>query len=1301
MGSSKSKKTILRGIPFLIFIAYLTPIYVHAQELFTFQKLDLALPEADQEFRDYSVYALDILAVRDFVDRNDATGSAESLVFSIPGHGEFQFNLIPYEIRGAGYKLTVANQDGIADLPRSHNKTYRGYTDHFLRDVRLTMDTAFISGFIATEDDLIYIESAWKYSITPLPETAVIVYAASDIIEKEEAICLEGKRQTGPQDPHDHKGKGHRNGGRSSACIELEVNLANDFQMYQEYSSSVTMVENQNLSVLNNVETNYDNEFDDDIQFVVNQIFVSTCSTCDPWPTTDDIGTVLTSFRNWAPNGFSEPHDVATLWSPRNFTDPDVGAGVIGLAYVGVICNSFRYNVCEDFTNNANSLRVLQAHEMGHNFNAEHDASGSPYIMAPSVNNTNDWSVTSESVINSFISSLNCLGPCTAGSAPVASFEANVTEGCVPLQVSFSDQSTDIPTSWLWTFEGGSPATSTAQNPVVTYETPGVYSVTLEVSNNFGSDISTLSDYISVGAYPVADFAYEVNNLIVAFTNFSDNYEQVFWNFGDGFTSTEVNPVHIYDQDGLYDVELTVSNGCGDDVYQLTLEIITAPVAGFSASQTFGCAPHTVQFFNQSSSNADEFFWTFEGGTPSSSTNPNPVVEFTEPGLFSVTLLVTNDVGADQLTLQDYIEVLPLPEASFTYTLEGYVASFNAVLGSNLNFTWEFGDGGSASGLNVNHVYSGPGSYDVMLITSNGCGMDTIIQTIELQGAPAPAFSSSAQNGCTPLQVQFTDASSGEVDTYNWVFQGGSPATSTLANPLVTYNQPGTFDVQLTVSNAFGNETVIITDYVVVSAEPTSNFQYLVNGTSVDFSNTSTGGDSFLWEFGDGFLSNQVSPVHTYAEDGIYEVTLTVSNPCGNASITRFVEIATPPTAGLGISQSSGCAPFTVVFDNQSSPNANSFLWTFEGGSPASSTAENPVVEYTEPGTYSVTLEVASNGGTDLIELEDVILVLPHPEAAFMIAGIDGRQVSFQNLSDNGDTYVWFFGDGTSTSATDPVHEYPEFGSYVAELVVSNECGADTFSMQLSLTTSPVVQFGASQTNGCAPFEVQFEDQSLNNPTSWNWLFPGGLPASSNERNPSVLYTTPGSYRVELIASNEAGTNELVLDDLITVGDKPVASFDYTVTGNTVEFRNTSQNSTDVLWQFGNGTSSNLDDVEIEYLFDGEYEVVMVVSNPCGSDTISQEIVIGLTDVTDFHESPFLIYPNPTSGILRIQGAFQGHLDVQVVNGIGQVVYRARGIQIVENQPVDLDLSGLTEGLYQVVFRIPTGSKCFPLVIQR
>ena len=290
-----------------------------------------------------------------------------------------------------------------------------------------------------------------------------------------------------------------------------------------------------------------------------------------------------------------------------------------------------------------------------------------------------------------------------------------------------------------------------------------------------------------------------------------------------------------------------------------------------------------VQYTNESSDNAISYTWTFEGGEPATSTEQNPQVTYAFPGVYTVTLIATNGAGSDALTRFDYIRVGGEPVAEFGFTQDGFTVEFINVSTAADNFIWNFGDGGMSTDENPIYTFEPGLSYPVQLIVINECGTDTTEQVINFEGeAPEPFISADQTMGCTPFTVAFADMSAGEPTEWFWQFEGGEPATSTEENPTVTYNDAGTFEVSLQVSNVFGTMSQVFASYITVNSMPEAEFDFNTEGLEVSFEDLSTGGNiTHNWAFGDGNESQDKNPVHLYESPGLYEVQLAIKNDCG------------------------------------------------------------------------------------------------------------------------------------------------------------------------------------------------------------------------------------------------------------------------------------------------------------------------------------------------------------------------------------------------------------------------------------
>jgi PGF-pre-PGF domain-containing protein len=247
--------------------------------------------------------------------------------------------------------------------------------------------------------------------------------------------------------------------------------------------------------------------------------------------------------------------------------------------------------------------------------------------------------------------------------APTADFSSSVSSGNAPLEVSFTDKSTGDPTSWNWDFGDGT--NSQDQNPGHTYSSAGDYTVTLTVSNENGensksSTINVLENTDTGNTEPVlptADFATNATQgsapLAIQFTDLSQNTTGWNWDFGDSSSSTDQNPLHVYETPGDYTVILTASNENGTTSKNLDIKVLEKeglPVADFEANVTSGYAPLSV-LFTDHSQDATQIAWDFnEDGVVDANTSP-ATYEYTSPGTYDVTLTATNENGTASKTI--------------------------------------------------------------------------------------------------------------------------------------------------------------------------------------------------------------------------------------------------------------------------------------------------------------------------------------------------------------------------------------------------------------------------------------------------------------------------------------------------------------------------------------------------------------------------------------------------------------------------------------------------------------------------
>jgi PKD repeat protein len=996
---------------------------------------------------------------------------------------------------------------------------------------------------------------------------------------------------------------------RAGDCYFVDYAVASDYEMYRDFGNSVSQVEAFVVSITGLMNGDYDTSFDDELVHTVVQNVVSTSAGGDEWlqgGNPASIDELLDEFTAWGPNNLVS-HDVASLW-----TGFDLSGNTIGLAWLGVVCNNFRYNVLEHYTNNTTSLRVLTSHELGHNYNASHD-SGGGFIMSPSINNTSAWSSQSINAINAYYSPRagSCFESCGGGSGgnpPNANFDYDITEGCAPGQVQFTDASTQNPTSWSWTFQGGVPATSSDRNPVVSYAQSGAYDVTLTVTNIDGTDNITRRNLIVIYDDPISSFVYQVSGNQASFENQSIDAESYLWDFGNGQTSTSNNPVIVYNDPGSYTVSLTATNACGSDVSTANVVIEGAPEAAFTASDINICEGESITFTDVSIGDPTSRLWTFEGGTPSSSTSMTQAVQYLSGGRYDVSLSVSNAIGTDVETVSNYITVSSRPLADFSFQVSGNEVTFNNGSINASEFDWDFDNGQTSTLIDPVITFNEPGSYTVSLLASNGCGNDDISKTVVIESPLEAAFSASEIRVCSGQSVTFSDISTGNPTSRLWTFEGGTPQTSSAENPTVLYQLPGNFDVTLSVSDENGSDSEAALDYIRVIDAAIADFNYVINGGEVVFENLSLGASSFTWSFGDGNTSTDSNPVHVYQEAGTYTVQLEAENECSSDRVISDITIQFLPVSGINIEGSTEiCEGASIQFIENASTNVESYFWEFEGGTPTTSSDPNPVVEYMGSGIFDVSLTVTNALGSDTETLENVVTVSRSTEADFTYS-LDGGTITFQSQSVNADDHLWDFGDGNISSLEDPSHIYQEDGTYDVSLEVNGSCGMDVRSETIEVLLPPVAVFNVIGSGDvCVGTAISVENLSQGNNIIYQWSSEGASIDDTASATPTFTYNEGGDFSISLTVTNDSGSDTYTLENAVSVIETVTSEVSHTKDGLQVNFVNNSAEG-DHFWDFGDGTTSNVFSPIHNYEVEGIYQVVHTVSNACGSDDSTIEL---------------------------------------------------------------------------------------------
>ncbi|HKB45617.1 MAG TPA: PKD domain-containing protein, partial [Chitinophagaceae bacterium] len=653
------------------------------------------------------------------------------------------------------------------------------------------------------------------------------------------------------------------------------------------------------------------------------------------------------------------------------------------------------------------------------------------------------------------------------------------------------------------------------------------------------------------------------------------------------------------------------------------------PVAGFTANKTSGCAPLTVTFTDQSTGNPISWNWQFGNGQLS--TAKNPVVTFSQPGTYTVKLVVRNANGIDQQEKIDYITVFSSPSASFSANLTTacvpatiqFTDQSTAPAGATITqWQWNFGDGGTSTSQNPSHTYNATGFYTVSLsiTSSTGCTSTAVIGNyIRIVSGITTNFAFLQPSTCTaPFVVTFQDQSSGPGTlSYNWNFGNGAP-NSNLPNPTTTYPAAGNYTVQLNVQSNLGCTGSL--QKTIAVAGKTTNFTAPASvciGQAVNFQNASSSQPvSSLWDFGDGTTSGQINPTKAFLAAGTYQVKLVNQYTNCSDSITKSISVIDKPIVDFTVNDTASCsAPFTVQFTDLTA-GSTGWLWDFGDGT--TSAQQNPSHQYNGFGDYTVTLTATSGAGcSNTITKKDYITI--KKTQVTIINAPDGGCVPFTyspiadiQTVDNIVSYSWDLGEpGAIYNVQFPSHTYNTPGNYDIKLTVTTQSGCiETVSIPKGVRTGvpPAVNFSYTPaTPICASTAINFTDLSTTTPGAlivWTWNFGDGQ--ISPLQNPAHIFKDTGAVTVTLIVSNNGCVDSAKQTLLIL---PPVANFGYKLDCNNrlnVTFIDSSLTNPvygpiSYVWDFGDGSPTSVLVAPIHsYSSFGNYNVTLTVTNgPC------------------------------------------------------------------------------------------------------
>lgn len=676
----------------------------------------------------------------------------------------------------------------------------------------------------------------------------------------------------------------------------------------------------------------------------------------------------------------------------------------------------------------------------------------------------------------------------------IADFSANNTEIFEDNTVSFFNESLGDPDSFEWTFEGGDPVTSIESNPLVSYNDPGFYDVTLIIKKDAEADTIIKEDYIYVkniltcsgnvdvsgtgtleDGSGVENYDNELNCswtfsapegevIQLTFTSFDLESNNDFVRIYDGedenadliaeLTGTLTDQDFISSGNKLF-LEFSTNDTITSTGWELNYDTFVPLRANFIASDTIILVNEEVSYTDLSTGEPVSWSWVFEGGEPATSSDQNPSVVYDEEGAYNVTLTVSDGVDSKALTKTSHILVYEEIFCEGVTTLNGVSGKITDQSGdsnynNNSNCGWVIRPGiGTGISIKVLYhdiqfnadylrIYEGSDNTGTLIEEFTGFNQsvplvesDTNVVFIEFVSDAAvrdvgfeleysvineitASFSSSDTEIDQGDAIQFTDNSTGDVTQWKWYFEGGSPSESTSETPLVTYDEFGLFDVTFVASDGVNKDSVTLENYIRVNESITCEGLHVLSeatGSFEDGSGVKQYGNNLDCEW--LIVNSEVQQLVVFIENfdteensdflrvydgsnadsellvelsGVVEDTFFIAS--GNTLYLNFETNSTNRGEGWELSYGEAIIPEfdsdlieieidnSVTFSDNSTGDYDTRTWSFEGGIPSTSGLASPQVTYNEVGSFDVTLTITNDRMFNSLTKEDFIIVI-------------------------------------------------------------------------------------------------------------------------------------------------------------------------------------------------------------------------------------------------------------------------------------------------------------------------------------
>ncbi|MBW6480329.1 MAG: PKD domain-containing protein [Bacteroidales bacterium] len=866
-----------------------------------------------------------------------------------------------------------------------------------------------------------------------------------------------------------------------------------------------------------------------------------------------------------------------------------------------------------------------------------------------------------------------------------ANFTYDYTSFCTPQEVTFYNTSVGG-LNYYWDFGDGNTSQNNGDEIIHEYinntDEEITFPVSLIIENASGCRDTVLRE-VTIFPEVKANFNMSTSGchpLEVSFQNLSTGADFYYWDFDDGGSSQQFEMERTFTNNShyeskIYEVRLVAESlfGCIDSII-LPIVVYPKPKANYSVSDLSGCSPLTVDF-TENALGATTFIWNFGDGTGDVTTQGDASHTYIHSGEtaadFTTHLIVQNIHGCRD-TLYQNLQIFPLitagidvSELNGCHPLEVNILNTSDGATAATPYIWSYGDGNYSTSQDLTQTYvfenfshTETQDYTIRLNAESyyGCKDSTFV-TVTVNPRPKAVFEPGVLEGCSPLPVQFNDASIG-AGVYTWQFGNGnySQQAGTVSH---IFNQPhdqgaGEFNIELHVENQFGCDDVT-SRQITVFPDITAQFDVVTEGChplQVSFDNFSLGVDQHTWILGDGTITNEINPDYTYFNESfitpeIYTVNLHTLSLYGcEAEISKQITVFPRPKSDFSVSITQGCSPLDVDIENLSIGGSN-YAWILGGST--SYTQESMFTHVfrnlqDEPQSFTISLTTGNQYGCTR-QSEKLINVYPEVHAAFtadnpFMAGCNPLDLNFENLSERAHQYQWSFGDGSHSTAANPSNIFftqsTDESYYDVKLSAESVYGCkDSIVRQARVYPVPVADMFVSPQSQVFP-DRSVVAENLSAPGSWqyHWDMGDGTRITKNENSP-VEHTynwqigdyATRHFTVNLMVGNEF-CHDTISQEVVILAPHPMVGFDPSEQGCPpleVQFRNDTQYGLEFFWDFDDGNYSSEENPRHTFYDPGEYLVKLLVSGEGGIDSAYQTITVFEPPRANFRASPPVI----------------------------------------------------------------------------